>query len=136
MMKFTILVVDDEKSYCEVMEQILNLRDFQVHTAHDAEEALAILEQCHTDLILLDVMLPNVNGFQLARMLRSDPCFADIPIVIVTAKATPEDHHEAIRAGAVGYLSKPFTIDELFKTINPFVPASAFTGCQEKVSLR
>lgn len=125
MKDYTILVVDDEKSYCEVMEQILNLRDYRVHTAYDAEDALTTLEDCRPDLILLDVMLPTINGFQLARKLRSDPSFADIPIVMVTAKVMAEDHVEAICSGAVGYLCKPFTIDELFNTIQPFVPVNA-----------
>lgn len=125
MRNYTILVVDDEKPYCEVMEQILSLRDYQVHTANDVDEALATLEGCRPDLILLDVMLPRINGFQLVRTLRSDPCFADIPIVMVTAKVTSENHEEAISSGAAGYLCKPFTIDELFQTISPFVPVIA-----------
>jgi CheY-like chemotaxis protein len=121
MSKFSILVIDDERLYCEVMDEILRGRGYEVWTACDVPQALVILERCLPNLILLDVMMPKYDGYSLARELRSEPRFTDIPVVIVTARATPDSHMEAICSGASGFLQKPFTVDELHNTIKPFL---------------
>jgi len=91
----TILIVDDEESVCQLLEAMLEEDGYSTHTAASGPEALQRIPQIQPDLILLDIMMPGMSGYEVARRLKSDPDTRDIPIIIVTAL---EDRDSRIRA--------------------------------------
>lgn len=112
MSKSKILVVDDEQLNVELMEGILS-REYDVVTAMSGTEALIKVEKTFPDLILLDIMMPNMNGYAVCKNLKSSPATMSIPIVMVTALKEKEDRIKAIEAGADDFLSKPVDMYEL-----------------------
>lgn len=112
MSKSKILVVDDEQMNVELMEGILS-KEYDVVTAMSGTEALIKVEKTYPDLILLDIMMPNMNGYAVCKNLKSSPNTMSIPIVMVTALKDKEDRIKAIEAGADDFLSKPVDMYEL-----------------------
>lgn len=112
MSKSKILVVDDEQMNVELMEGILS-RDYDVVSAMSGTEALIKVEKTFPDLILLDIMMPNMNGYAVCKNLKSNPGTMSIPVVMVTALKEKEDRIKAIEAGADDFLSKPVDMYEL-----------------------
>lgn len=110
----TILVVDDEPQYCQLIEFNLTVRNYAVVTAENGTLALALAARHHPDLILLDVMLPDINGFEVCRRLRT---FTDVPIIMLTARADERYRVQGLDAGADDYVTKPFGIDELLARV-------------------
>ena len=107
-----VLVVDDEAITRDVVGAMLALEDVEVHTAHDGDTALAMAEQVRPDLVLLDVMMPGIDGIDVCRRLAATD---DAPqVVMLTARADAESREAAAAAGAVGYLVKPFSAVDLF----------------------
>lgn len=117
-----ILIVDDEEAYCEVVGELLEANGFQVHIAHDAGDALFRLKQVTPDLILMDIMMPEVDGLTLIGRLRLSQDWARIPIIVISAKAMPEDRTAALGAGANSFLPKPFTAQKLRSAIDEYIP--------------
>jgi two-component system phosphate regulon response regulator PhoB len=115
--KRTILVIDDEESFCDVVCEILDSLGYKTRQAYDAHQANALLQEITPDLILTDVMMPELDGLTFLRQLRSDPTWSKTPIIIVSAKATKDDREAAMEAGADGYLIKPFSSLELEELI-------------------
>lgn len=118
----TVLIVDDEPAFRAVVSEILQLYGYQVYQANGVDEALTILDNHHLDLILTDLMMPDTDGFVLIRKLRRSPDWADIPIVVVTAKAAPDESAAANAAGANYFLTKPFSALELRQVLGKFLP--------------
>jgi len=112
--KITILVVDDEPQYRQLIEFNLKVRHYGVITAENAAQALAHAAHFRPDLILLDVMLPDISGFEVCRQLRT---FTDIPIIMLTARADERYRVQGLDAGADDYVTKPFGIDELLARV-------------------
>ena len=112
-----ILVIDDEEAFCDVVCEILDASGYLPLHAHTATQALEILRDQTPDLILSDVMMPDVDGLTFIRHLRSNPRWSDIPIIVVSAKATTADQDAARSVGADGYLVKPFSTADLEMTI-------------------
>src|SRR4030067_1890773 len=110
--KSKILVVDDEQMNVELMEGILS-KEYDVITALSGTDALIKVEKTYPDLILLDIMMPNMNGYAVCKNLKSSPNTMTIPIVMVTALKEKEDRIKAIEAGADDFLSKPVDMYEL-----------------------
>lgn len=108
----TILVVDDEEPVALSIELSLR-RDYQVRVANSAIEALKIIRRAVPDLIILDIMMPGMDGIQFCNELRKDPMFRAIPILFLTAKGRIEDKIAGLEAGADDYLTKPFDVREL-----------------------
>jgi CheY-like chemotaxis protein len=102
-----ILVVDDNATNMKLLRVLLMTEGYDVRTAMDAKEALAVLAQFRPKLILMDVQLPGMSGLELTRQLKLDPATRDIVIVAVTAYAMKGDEERARAAGCDGYLSKP-----------------------------
>lgn len=112
MSRSKILVVDDEQMNVELLEGILS-KEYDVVTAMSGTEALIKVEKTFPDLILLDIMMPNMNGYAVCKNLKSSPRTMSIPVVMVTALKEKEDRIKAIEAGADDFLSKPVDIYEL-----------------------
>ncbi len=103
-----ILVVDDDPLVTGLVKINLELGGFEVEEAWGGEEALQIIEERVPDLVLLDVMMPELDGWDLLRMLRSNPTTKDLPVVLLTAKVQERDVAKGWQMGADGYISKPF----------------------------
>ena len=117
----SILVVDDSPTDMRLITQALNGKGYRIITASDGEEALQTAQNEHPDLILLDVVLPKKNGFQVCRQLKTAPATQDISIILVTSKSQDSDRFWGLKQGADGYLTKPFDDSELLTTIAQFV---------------
>jgi two-component system phosphate regulon response regulator PhoB len=112
-MKPTILVVDDEPDLLELIDTNLTAAGFSVVTAASGKEALEQARQRQPQLILLDVMLPELDGLEVCKRLRHDPGTSAIPIVMLTARATEIDRVLGLELGADDYVTKPFSVREL-----------------------
>ncbi|HEY70848.1 MAG TPA: response regulator [Anaerolineae bacterium] len=119
-----ILVVDDEPAFCAVVCEILRLYGFTAHAAKDAMQALEMLDEIHPDIILADVMMPEIDGLSLLRKLRSQKAWKSIPTIVISAKCEPDDFSAAFSAGANACLSKPFSASELRETVERLVYAT------------
>lgn len=103
-----VLVVDDSPVIRDLIAVNLQLEGFDVRIAGDGEEALALVAEQRPDVITLDVVMPRLDGFETAARLRADPAYADIPLVMVTARAAASDLERGKELGVDGYLTKPF----------------------------
>jgi twitching motility two-component system response regulator PilH len=112
-----ILVVDDSATERHAIVNPLSKEGYQVVAASDGEEAIAHLEQSPFDLMVLDVVMPGKNGFQLCRQIRKDVRWADMPIVLVTSKDGDADKFWGMKQGASEYITKPFSSDALLDAI-------------------
>ena len=115
-----ILLVDDSKTELHVLSELLGKKGYQVRTAENGEEALRRLQEDKPDLILMDVVMPGQNGFQLTRAITRDPQFASVPVIICTSKNQETDRVWGIRQGAKDYVVKPVDPDELIAKIRAF----------------
>ncbi len=120
----TILIVDDEKQYCTVISDVLKSYGCDVYVANDAGDALFRLKNYVPDLILMDVMMPEIDGLTLIGRLRLMDEWSKIPIIVISAKTLPADRMAAIGAGANSFLPKPFTADMLKGALREYVPVS------------
>ena len=113
----TILVVDDNHDNVEILQTFLESRGFRVATATDGKSALAKLEEVHPALVLLDVMMPGMDGWQVCRTIKNHPDFASVRVMMVTAKGGFEDKFEGMRSGADDYVVKPVDLAELAEKV-------------------
>ncbi len=119
-----VLVVDDQRDIVETIGFCLEQEGCEVLTAYDGEEALAVARQAHPDVIVLDVMLPKENGYQVSRYLREDEKAGKLPkrarILMLTARTVPEKEREEFLqtwSGADAFMYKPFDMDELVRRV-------------------
>ena len=112
-----VLVVDDSKTELMFMTDLLQKNGFSVKTAENAEEAFRRLADEKPDLILMDVVMPGQNGFQLTRAITRDPLYADVPIIMCTSKNQETDRVWGMRQGARDSITKPVDQDELMAKI-------------------
>ena len=113
-----ILVVDDSPTDLRLMTAPLREKGYRVFTAVDGEEALDVAMRERPHLIVLDIILPKKNGFQVCRQVRGDPLLKNVPILFLTAKTKDEDKIEGFRAGGDDYLSKPIDREKFCEKIN------------------
>ena len=116
--EYTILVVDDVVSNVLLLRVLLTNEKFKVITASNGKEALSQAANAHPDLILLDVMMPEMNGFEVAERLKADPETQNIPIIFLTALNTTADIVKGFKVGANDFISKPFNKEELVIRVN------------------
>ena len=128
---YTILVVDDVVSNVLLLKILLANEKFQVLTCNNGNACIEICKNQHPDLVLLDVMMPDINGFDTAVLLKKDPQTADIPIIFLTAKSDDMDKLIGFDHGTDDYLTKPFNILELKARIRALLRRSS-AGEQEK----
>jgi len=115
-----ILVVDDSKTELHHLSDLLGKRGFTVRTAENGEEAMRRLAEEKPDLILMDVVMPGQNGFQLTRTITRDPRFAGVPVIMCTSKNQETDKVWGMRQGARDYIVKPVNAEELLAKIKAF----------------
>ena len=108
---FHILVVDDDKNTRRLLTAVLESENYSVSTAENGEEALAVLDKTHVDLIVLDIMMPHMDGYEFTRTLRESGC--ELPILMVTAKEKPADKHKGFLIGTDDYMVKPVDEEEM-----------------------
>ncbi|MFA6092128.1 MAG: response regulator [Elusimicrobiota bacterium] len=113
----TILVVDDDMEIVDFLSECLRAGGYEVFTAYDGIKGVAQARAHRPDLIVLDLMMPGMHGFEVCQVLRADEQFKGVKILISSAKSYPVDRKAALQAGADGYLTKPYTADELFLAV-------------------
>jgi DNA-binding response OmpR family regulator len=116
-MKERVLVVDDDPDIVQFVRMNLELEGFEAETAENGRVALDMAKARPPDLVLLDVMMPEMDGLTVLRRLRSSPATANIPVIILTAKALAEDRVKGLDLGADDYITKPFDLDELIARV-------------------
>ena len=125
-----LLVVDDEPNLLRAVEACLRAEGFEVATARSGREALLSIAQTIPDLIVSDIRMPAMSGYELAQQLRASPRTALVPLVFLTAKGEKADRIEGFRAGVDAYLTKPFEPDELVAVIKSIIQRIARTHTQ------
>jgi CheY-like chemotaxis protein len=115
--RMRVLVVDDDPLVRNLLSAVLHDANFDLDEAVDGQEALAIAASRPPDVVVLDVMMPGIDGYEVCRTLRADPDFATTRIVILTAKSTPGAREEALRSGADAFFTKPFSPLDLIETV-------------------
>lgn len=113
-----VLVVDDSRTEQAYLTGLLQKRGLQVRIAANADEAFERLSEEKPDLILMDVVMPGKNGFQITRQITKDPQYENIPVIMCTSKNQTTDRVWGLRQGASGYLTKPITPEDLHATID------------------
>lgn len=116
-MNRTVLVVDDEPSILETTRFILEAEGLRVLTARDGEEAMRLVREARPAVVLLDVMLPLLNGFDVSRMIKGEPQLSETFVMILTARGQMADEATALAAGADTYMRKPFDDEEILACI-------------------
>ena len=128
-----ILTADDDPQLLRLVSRSLQLEDFHVLTAADGEEALAIIEAQTLDLVLLDVMMPKMDGFTVCQRVRE---FSSVPIIIITARGQDNDKVRGLNLGADDYLTKPFNIDELVARVRAVLRRTQFAPHEQNHTVR
>ena len=123
-----IIVADDDNKSTALFEQVLTMYGHQVVTVNESNQVMDLVNQERPDLIILDLMMPDPDGFKLCRMLRADPQYRKIPIIIVTALNDVDSRLVSIGAGASDYLVKPFHIDTLYSSVEKQLNKPSQTG--------
>ena len=119
--KGTILYIEDNSDNRKLVRRVLEVEGYGILEAKDAEQALEVLEDGTTDLILMDINMPDMDGYTLTTKIKSMPQFASIPIVAVTANVMRGDRERSLEAGCDGYIQKPIDIDTLSQQIERFL---------------
>ncbi len=112
-----ILLIEDTEDLGEIMRDILLMNGYQVSWAKDGEEGLQLFKDTHLDLIITDRILPILNGIELIKKIRSGEWMTLIPIIMISARTSPEDQLEGLKAGASLYLSKPCSSSLLIESV-------------------
>ncbi len=130
--KHNILVVDDEPALCEIIAYNLQTAGYETTICHSGEETIKILENIQFDLVLLDVMLGEMSGFDVAKYMKSNDSLKHIPIIFLTAKDTEDDILMGFDLGADDYISKPFRVKEMMARCQAVLRRSEQTDLSDK----
>lgn len=112
-----VLIVDDDPRNIFALKLTLKSRGYQVESSMNAQLAFQILKDSEIDIILMDMMMPEMDGYEAVKIIRNTPAVSRIPIIAVTAQAMPEDRQKCLDAGAQDYVSKPIDVDQLITAI-------------------
>ena len=123
--KARILLVDDEPSIVKMVGKRLEVEGFDVVVAMDGQDGLEKARSVNPDLIVLDLMLPKLNGYEVCTMLKQDARYQKIPVVMFTAKAQEKDEKMGLECGANAYVRKPFRAQELLERIRGLIAGGA-----------
>jgi len=117
-----ILIIEDNKANLELAEYLLKASGYTTLTAMDDEEGVRTARKEHPDLIICDLQMPIMDGYEVVRELKKDPLLRSIPIIAVTALSMPGDRNKVLAAGFDGYLSKPIDPETFVRTVEGFLP--------------
>ncbi|RLD17227.1 MAG: response regulator [Caldiserica bacterium] len=120
-MKKTVLLIEDNPDNREIVETVLRKNSYKVISACDGEEALKRLKKGNYDLVLLDLSLPKISGWDLIKMIREDERIKDLPVIALTAHAMQGDKEKAIEAGCNDYISKPCKPYEIVEKVKRWI---------------
>jgi two-component system alkaline phosphatase synthesis response regulator PhoP len=123
--KGKILVVDDEIYIVHILDFSLGIEGYEVMTALDGEQALAKVAQERPDLIVLDIMMPKLDGYETCKALKQNPATHDIPVILLSAKGRNVDQKVGFEVGADDYITKPFSPRKLVERINAILGQSS-----------
>lgn len=132
MAKHKILIVDDEESLCEILQFNLEVEGYEADVAYSAEQALEMHPERYS-LILLDVMMGEMSGFKMARILKSNPETARVPVIFCTARDTEDDTVAGLNLGADDYIAKPFSIREVLARVRSVLRRTASPQTESEV---
>jgi len=118
-----ILIADDEPNIVTSLEFLMRKCDYEVVVARDGDEALQLIERLRPDLVLLDVMMPRKNGFEVCRRIRENPALRPIRIVMLSARGRDVEIDKGLALGADAYVTKPFSTKELVAKVRELLPA-------------
>jgi two-component system OmpR family response regulator len=113
-----VLLIEDEESLRKLYTKILNGKNYTVEAAADGEDALSVLKIFRPDVIVLDIVMPNYNGVEFLKILKNDVEFKSIPVVMLTALSEMRKITECLDMGAVGYITKDSTVEEIVQRLN------------------
>ena len=120
-----ILVVDDDIHATTLFDTLLTAKGYDAIIVNDSATAFDVAKSTNPDLIILDLMMPEPNGFEVCKTLRADPKFSNIPIVIFTAMGDSDSKQSALSAGADEFLTKPFRVEDLMNRIRSLMEKSS-----------
>ena len=132
MAKYKILIVDDEESLCEILQFNLEVEGYEADVAYSAEQALEMHPERYS-MILLDVMMGEMSGFKMARILKSNPETARVPVIFCTARDTEDDTVAGLNLGADDYIAKPFSIREVLARVRSVLRRTASPQTESEV---
>ena len=112
-----ILIVDDEQDIVESLKFVLENCGYTCYCAYNGEDGLNLAKQLIPDVIILDVMMPRINGYKISRLLKFDNKYKNIPIIMITARSLEEDKILGEETGADEYITKPFDLDDVIKVV-------------------
>ncbi len=116
-----ILIVDDEQDIVESLKFVLENSDYTCYSAYNGEDGLKLAREIVPDLIILDVMMPRINGYKISRLLKFDSKYKNIPILMVTARSQEEDKLIGEETGADEYITKPFDLDDVVEKVQKYL---------------
>jgi len=119
-----IIIVEDQPDVADLLEEMLSVDPYRVIKIHSSTGALSVIRAEGPDVVLLDIMMPDVSGLEVLRFMHREPGLQQIPVVIVSAKTLPADIRTGLEAGAAAYLTKPVDIDKLRKTVAQVIRAT------------
>ena len=122
--KHRILIIEDDRDNMDLIVYMMQRQGYSVLEAYDGLEGLEIARRELPDLILLDLAMPEMDGWTVAKILKSDPATQHINIVVVTVRSLPEDRRRAMEAGVDAYVSKPMSMPQLAEAVAKFLPKS------------
>ena len=120
-LKKTILIVEDDFFLAQTLRDRFEFIGYKTAIAENGEAALAYLASSPADLILMDVLMPGMDGLTATRQIKANPRWKKIPVIVLTAKARPEDERESRAAGADDYMAKPFNVHDLVKKVETWI---------------
>lgn len=121
----TVLIIEDEEDAAELFAEMMRVSGFRVSKTSRSSPAISMMNEDKPDLVLLDIMMPEVSGLDILRQMRRDPNLAEIPVVVLSAKSMPADIKTGMEAGASTYLTKPVGFQELKDAVERALESAA-----------
>lgn len=114
----TVIVVEDEPDAAELFAEMMRVSGYRVLKTYSSTPAISLIAKEHPDVVILDIMMPDISGLEVLRFMRRDPMLKDTPVIVVSARSMPSDIKEGLEAGATIYLTKPVGYLDLRKSVD------------------